>query len=236
MRRNITSIKPSVFSQSSYSNQFSLKRVFLYSFLSLFLLAMLPSCKAKKQAQADKAAVEMLAAQTEQAKQDLIGLLSDNTGKTLAQKEAELQKLKDLGLKDPEVLSLINQVETKLAKERAEMEEAQKLAAEKERNGKEQIQLEARQRAINTAFANVARTGSHADINSTLELFSSGNVPVLIVISNVGGVKDYDKPTTIKLYLEHLKDTKSIEEQVSQMVYDGNGKIAQVEMVKLGIR
>lgn len=208
-------------------------RVWLLLMLSFTLTATLPSCKAKKQAQADREAAALVAAQTEQAKTDLIALLSDSDTRSLAEKEAALQALKDLGLSDPEVQNLINQVEAKLNAEKKAQAEAERLASEQAKIDQERIQMEARQRAINNAFANIARTGSQSDINATMDMFSNGDVPVLIVISESGGQKDYEKPTNIRLYMDHLRDTRSVEERVTKIWFDDAGKIREVEMAKI---
>src|SRR6185295_7288703 len=51
-------------------------------------------------------------------------------------------------------------------------------------------------------------TAANSSINEALTLFASEETPVLIVISEEGGQKDYDKPTTIKAYLNYLKDQR----------------------------
>ena len=79
--------------------------------------------------------------------------------------------------------------------------------------------------ASNTASAN-------SSINEALTLFASPETLVLIVISESGGTKDYDKPTTIKDYLNYLKDQKKNINAVSNVKTDGNGKITELELRK----
>jgi hypothetical protein len=43
---------------------------------------------------------------------------------------------------------------------------------------------------------------------------------------------DYDEPTTIRKYLEYLKDQKRINTEVKSLVMDDNGKIKEVELAK----
>lgn len=69
-------------------------------------------------------------------------------------------------------------------------------------------------------------------INEALALFSSPNTPVLIVISEEGGQKDYDRPTTIKEYLNYLKDQKKNMNPISGLKVDSSGKITEVELKK----
>jgi hypothetical protein len=51
----------------------------------------------------------------------------------------------------------------------------------------------------------------------------------LIVIHEEGGVKDYDEPTTIKKYLEYLKDTKKNLNYISDIRLAG-GKVTELEL------
>lgn len=205
--------------------RFTLQRFPVFLLLLLALSAALPACKAKQKA-AEKEAAELLARQTEQAKKDLITLLSDNTGKSLEERERDLQAIKDLGLKDPEVLSLIEKVEKKLAAEREALN----------RETTTNVGLEAKQRALGTAMANIANARSadeaNQKINETLKLFQSPDTPVLIVIAEENGQKDYDRPTTIRKYLEYLKDTGNTPDQLAHMQMDASGLIAELELIK----
>jgi hypothetical protein len=70
-------------------------------------------------------------------------------------------------------------------------------------------------------------------INDALGLFNSPDAPVLIIISKTGDIVDYDRPTTIKNYLNYLKDTKNNINKVEKIVYDDNGKIKELELLKM---
>jgi hypothetical protein len=63
-------------------------------------------------------------------------------------------------------------------------------------------------------------------------LFSSSETPVLIVIHEAAGQKDYDRPTTIRNYLNYLKDQKKQADKIGELKFDGSGKITEVELVK----
>ena len=63
-------------------------------------------------------------------------------------------------------------------------------------------------------------------------MFASDETPVLIVISESGGIKDYDRPTTIKQYLEYLKDTGKNVNRIGNIQYDSAGKITELELIK----
>jgi hypothetical protein len=85
-------------------------------------------------------------------------------------------------------------------------------------------------------FNAIGSAGSFASANSSiseaLALFASPDAPVLIVISESGGQKDYDRPTTIKDYLNYLKDQKKQADRIGEIKYDGAGKITELELIK----
>ncbi|UII21130.1 nucleoid-structuring protein H-NS [Fulvivirga ligni] len=122
--------------------------------------------------------------------------------------------------------------------------EAERRRAEEERLAREKARAEAeaaaaanapenRLRNYFDAIANASSTSSaNSSINEALSLFASPDVPVLIVISQSGSQKDYDKPTTIKEYLNYLKDQKKNMNKISDLQYDASGKIKEVELVK----
>lgn len=89
---------------------------------------------------------------------------------------------------------------------------------------------------LNQYFESIASSGNPASANSSineaLTLFASPETPVLIVISEEGGQKDYDKPTTIRDYLNYLKDQKKNINSISNLQFDNLGKITEVELKK----
>ncbi|HRG79750.1 MAG TPA: nucleoid-structuring protein H-NS [Cyclobacteriaceae bacterium] len=141
---------------------------------------------------------------------------------------------------------------TNLANEKARMEQeatqrkqqeaeaARKAAEEMERKKAEALKNEPAEVSTNTrvnnyfdAIAN-ANTVSAANnsISEALNLFASPETPVLIVISEEGGQKDYDRPTTISEYLHYLKDQKKNNNVLSNLKMDNAGKITEVEIKK----
>jgi hypothetical protein len=89
---------------------------------------------------------------------------------------------------------------------------------------------------LNQYFEAIASAGSLTSANSSiseaLTLFASPDTPVLIVISESGGQKDYDRPTTIISYLNYLKDQKKNLSKVEKLQFDSSGKITEVELRK----
>jgi hypothetical protein len=138
------------------------------------------------------------------------------------------------------------------AKEKARMEqeaalrkqqedEARRAAEEKERleaeaKSKSEIKVSAPATRLNEYFNAISSSSNAASANSSINealgMFSSPDVPVLIVISESGGQKDYDRPTTISKYLNYLKDQKKNINAISDFKVDGSGKITELELRK----
>ncbi len=196
----------------------------LMIFCMMLLVGGASGCKAKKEARARAAAeAEMIS----KAKSDLLVLLNNDNNMTLAEKERELNRIKALGINDAEIAELIGRVERKLNEEKAASAQPEKTTAPA--NEDEYTSLANYfQEIIST------RSNSAADymIDETLGMFASEDVPVLIIINESNGMVDYDEPTTIRKYLEYLKDQKRINTEVKNLVMDNNGKIKEVELVK----
>ncbi len=83
-------------------------------------------------------------------------------------------------------------------------------------------------------FNKVAAAGnlniSNQSIQETLAMFSNQETPVLVVIHEENGIKDYDEPSTIKKYLDYLKDTKKNLNFISDIRLDANGKVSELEL------
>lgn len=136
------------------------------------------------------------------------------------------------------------------AEERARIEQEANLRKEEERKKQEaeeaaRREAEARQKEmlanapkakLNQYFQSISNSNNvasaNASINEALTLFASSDTPVLIVISEENGQKDYDRPTTIRQYLNYLKDTKNNANSISDLKFDSSGKITEVELRK----
>lgn len=208
--------------------------------IPIFLLLLIASagiisCKSQKKIAAEQAAAEE-ARKIAKAKADLEELLSDNSGLTLSEKETRLKVIKDMNIQDQEVQQLIVRVEDKLRRERealAAKEQAERLARERE----ERMKSEASEtKGLNDYFNMIAGSTNLATTNryigEALQLFASDEVPVLIIVSKSGDIVDYDRPTTIRKYLEYLKDQKVNRNAIENVVYDANGKITELELIK----
>lgn len=119
-------------------------------------------------------------------------------------------------------------------------EAARKEAEEEARRKAEALSNEPTNEAINTRVNNyfeaTAQASTVAAANATiadaLTLFASPETPVLIIISEEGGQKDYDRPTTISEYLNYIKDQKKNSNRISHVKVDNVGKIIEVEVRK----
>lgn len=187
------------------------------------------SCKSQKKLAAEEAAAAE-ARKIAKAKADLEELLSDNSGLTLDEKESRLRTIKDMNIQDAEVQELIVKVEDKLRREREALiakERAERLA--RERASEEQKGLDEYFSLI-AGSSNLATSNRY--IGEALDLFASEDVPVLIIISKSGNIVDYDRPTTIRKYLEYLKDQRIVRNKIENVVYDADGKITELELIK----
>ncbi len=83
-------------------------------------------------------------------------------------------------------------------------------------------------------FNSIANSSNMDAANRTIQeasgMFSNSNTPVLIVIHEESGIKDYDEPTTIDKYLNYLKDTKKNLNFISDIRLDNNGKVSELEL------
>lgn len=195
------------------------------------------SCNSKKKL-AEKQAAEAMAARAakiSQAKTDLQTLLADNN-KSPEDLERDLARIKAMNLNDSEVNAMIKQVEEKISKKKAEIAEAKRLAEEAKRKAEEEAKQKPAKLTLNDHFARIisAANANEANtyINEALKLFGSPETPVLISLGVFGGEKDYDKPTTIGKYLDYLKDQKRNINVIDNIVYDNNGKIKELELMR----
>lgn len=145
-----------------------------------------------------------------------------------------MNRIKNLNLNHPEVDQWLAKVDEYLKQEEQRMAEekaeADRRAAIQERSAKAfQQVLTHFERIANAPTIEAANT----HIQEALTLFASAQVPVLIVIStSPSGSKDYDRPTTIRKYLDYIKDQRRYERQAEQLKLDEQGKIKELELLK----
>jgi len=191
-------------------------------------------CKSKKKLAEEKAKAEAeaRAAQIERLKSEVKALMADPVQNMadLQQREARLADIRNMNLGDPALDRLIEQAEDFLAAERDRL-----IRASQPEPKPVDMQAELK-RDLDRSFRNIAQASSPAaadrEIARILDKFASEEVPVLIVISEQGRLKDYDRPTTILRYLNYLKDQGKTPNRVSDVVLGANGRITELELIK----
>ncbi len=213
----------------------SFQRIGLILLIVAMTLGGTTGCKSKKKLAREQAAAEY-AARVDQATKDLTAMLNDETTWTLEEKERRFATIKSWNLQDENVISLMDQVEDMLARERAEaMRKAEEERLRQEEEARKQREA-AKYNSVESQFLAIAAAPdintANEKIERALSLFASPDVPVLVIISQAGGFNDYDRPTTISKYLNYLKDQKVYNNRIEQVKYDGNGKIIELELIK----
>jgi hypothetical protein len=134
-------------------------------------------------------------------------------------------------------LEKVKQEQEAALRKQKEEEERRRALAEEDRARRESEakarEPKARLEQYFGAIANSSNVSSaNNSINEALSLFASADTPVLIVISESGGQKDYDRPTTIRDYLNYLKDQKKNFNKIGNLQFDSSGKITELELIK----
>lgn len=187
-------------------------------------------CKSKKKL-AQEAAAKEYADRVAMAIAELEAILNDDGSMPITEQERRLNNIKSQNLNDARVNELIVLVEAKIAAQK----EALRL---KELEDQKRKEAEAKKgfQYVDDYFIQVAGarsvTEANAKISEAMKLFSSPDVPVLIIISKTADDTDYDKPTTIERYLNYLKDTKNYSNAVYDVKFDGYGQISTLELIK----
>jgi len=206
---------------------------FLVLALASLMTLSLGSCKSQKKIAAQKAAKERTE-KIEQARQELLQIINDQGNIPTDQKEATVKKIKGWNLQDPEIDALIIRAEEIIAAEKAA-----KKRLEDERKRKEledQQQEDQKFSKIEDLLESIANSRSmemaNTRINEALRFFATPDAPVLVIVFMDGSIKDYDRPTTIRRYLEYLKDQAKNPNKIHNVQFDANGKITEMELIK----
>lgn len=203
-------------------------RLWVFTLLLLIFAAGYTGCKSKQKV-TEETEEKKLPDKVTQAKERLMALIENDEGLSIEKRREELEEIKQEGFTDQEVLKLIAKLEQQLNKEEAALEQK-----------KQEEKLEAMKSemagTLNKNFKAIAnasnRLAAEAKINETLKLFASEDVTVLRVIYQSGDVTDYDEPTTIKKYLNYLKDMNKNPNRIKNIKYNEDGKIKELELIK----
>lgn len=158
------------------------------------------------------------------AKNQLRRLLTDGN-MSAAELATQLATIKASGHNNPEVLDLIKQVEARIANKKTAETEATKNRS-----------MGTSPDALLESFGAISQSADYDTandvINGMLSRFESPDTPVLVIVAEDQGVKDYDKPTTIQKYLEYIKMQKRYETKVEEVVRNKDGKITRLVLRK----
>lgn len=183
------------------------------------------SCKSKKKDAQEQAAAEKKR-KIEKATSDLQALLNDKS-MSADERQKRIDAIKKMNIDDATVTDLIAQAEQSVREQRIrEEEERRKKEADEKANEKSKTIKDFFSEIANASDANAA----NASIQKALKLFASPQAPVLIIIAEEDGEKDYDEPTTAEKYLNFIKDQKKMNHKVVSIGTDENGKIKLLEL------
>jgi hypothetical protein len=183
------------------------------------------SCKNNKKAAAEQAAAEKKR-KIEKATSDLQALLND-TSMSADERQKRIDAIKAMNIDDAAVKDLIAQAEQSVRQQRIkEDEKRREEEAKADANKKSKTILDFFSEIAGASDANAA----NSSIQNALKLFTSPQAPVLIIIADEGGEKDYDEPTTAEKYLNFIKDQKKMNHKVVSIGTDENGKIKLLEL------
>jgi hypothetical protein len=163
------------------------------------------------------------AKKVDMARAKLYDLMLNKENLSADELEKELNAIKAMKLGEIEIDDLIARVEKKIADMRSTGSGT---------NLPVKDQLETAFNTIVSASKSGNNTLADNTIAKALQLFSSDDATVLIIISREGSIVDYDKPTTIKRYLQLLKDTKANRNDIDAIMTDNNGKIKALDLIK----
>lgn len=206
-----------------------LNRGLFFMLLMALLSSGMYSCKSKKKLTRKEAAAAE-ARKIAKAKADLEMVITDDGQLTLEEKEEIVRNIKAMNIQDSEVQMLLSHAENRVERARAE-----RLATEREKRMEAEKSAEKKMN-LDEYFSAIASASSGAEadrlINETLRQFTTDDALVLIIIGKFGNEKDYDRPTTIRKYLYYLKDQKKNLNKVESVVFDANGKIEELELIR----
>lgn len=210
----------------------SIKSIFVIILMALVTIGGTTSCGSKKK-MAKKEYEERLA----QTKNDLNAIIEGSAKWTLEEQIARLDEIDKMDLQSEEIDGLMVKAREVVEDRRVEAESEKQRLAEEERLRRLEEQNKVKSEPTLEEFFSIIAAAPDADaanekIAEALKLFASPDVPVLIVIYHVGDIIDYDAPTTAERYLNYIKDQKEVAVGISNVKYDSNNKITELELIK----
>ncbi len=223
--------------KSPYAMNGRLRQMFHFAFILLLLGALITGtsgCSSKKKAGKTKevAAVHDNTDQLLKAKGQLLEIINDDGSIPLETKEATLREIKSQHFDDAEITDLIGLAAQKIKEEKERMAQAKQIVQQDITETEVTNTKDILYGFFNDLVSNKNYQDSEVYINQALKMFANESVPVLIIISQAGGMVDYDEPTTIRKYLEYLDDTKNNSNLINSIKVNEEGLITELELIK----
>ncbi len=125
--------------------------------------------------------------------------------------------------------------EARIAKEKEERIKREEADRKRREEDEKQRALRAPIQKIEDYFRKVSTASNvenaNAAIDQAMNMFSSPDAPVLIVIKKTGDIIDYDRPTSARQYFDYLKDQKKTFNKVDKLEFDEKGKIKEMILI-----
>lgn len=191
-------------------------------------------CSGKKKAgkTAQVSTVHDNADQLLKAKGQLLEIINDDGSIPLETKEATLKDIKSQHFEDAEINGLIETASLKIKEEKERMSQVQQVKPMEITETEIASTKDILYGFFNDLVNNKNYQDSEVYINQALKMFANSSVPVLIIISQEGGMVDYDEPTTIQKYLQYLDDTKNNTNRINAIKVNEEGLITELELIK----
>ncbi|MCK5536295.1 MAG: hypothetical protein KAI79_05670 [Bacteroidales bacterium] len=149
----------------------------------------------------------------------LNAIINGTSALSLEEQQSYVDELKSRNFSDAKILNLIIKASDKI----------------KEALEARNVKVKPLKNQLEENFAKIMNAASYAEadmiINETLEKFESPETPVLIILYRQNDEIDYDKPTTIKDYLNYLKLQKKSNADIDQVFLNTDGKIKSLDLM-----
>lgn len=198
------------------------------------MVVSLPACKTQKKATEASLSVQQ---QIDQAKKRLAETM-DNENLSIESKLNVIDEIRNLNLSDATLTAALNKNEQFLKEQKVIEEEVERrrLEREAEENARKEKFAKAKTEIL-SFFNRISQAPDIETANQLIEealtLFDSKHSPVLVIVKKTGSLKEYDRPSSIMRYLEHIKDFKTYENKIENITFsDESGKISELELLK----
>lgn len=209
-------------------------KLYLYILFIFTLAISASSCKTQKNATQTELTTQQ---KVEKAIKQLNAAM-DNESLSNESKLALIEEIRALELNDQNLNALLDRNEKYLKEQILIDADAERRAKERDRLEKEKNAKQAQAKVdVIGYFSKIAQAETVEIANDlileAINLFESKHAPVLIIIKKNGNLKEYDRPSSILRYLEHIKDFKTYYTNIENITFnEDNGKIAELELLK----